>query len=68
MFEDELTRNILHSLLKYKSSLFDITIKVDAPKLANLSRIKPTKEQLKTTGEFIVLGSELFAVIGGLFA
>lgn len=68
MFKDEITRDILNSLLKYKSTLADITIKIDEPKLANLSRIKPTKEQLKTTGEFIVLGSELFAVIGGLFA
>lgn len=68
MFKDEISKDILNSLLKYKSALADITIKVDEPKLANLSRIKPTKEQLKTTGEFIVLGSELFAVIGGLFA
>lgn len=67
-FKDDILKNILQILLKYKSPLSDITIKNDEPRLANLTKLKPTKEQLKTTGEFIVLGSELFAIIGGLFS
>lgn len=55
-------------LEKYKSPLSEILIEEKEHKLANLSKLKPTKEQVKTTGEFIVLGAELFAVIAGIFS
>lgn len=69
ILKDDISKNIMRTLEKYKSLLIDIKVtNVQEYKLANLSKFKPTKEQVKITGEFLVLGAELFAVISGMFS
>jgi len=68
--KDKEIKDILSNLNNYLSDkkLEKENEQIEEYSLANLSKLKPTKEQVKTTGEFLVLGAELFAVIGGLFA
>ena len=66
---NQISKSVIDILDKYKISLNEVIIEEKKEhKLANLSKFKPTKEQVKTTGEFLVLGAELFAVIAGMFS
>ena len=66
--EDDISKKIVEVLKKYSTSQKEISIKVDdKPNLSKLSKIKASKEELKKTGELVVLGAELFAVIAGFF-
>lgn len=67
--QDETSKKIVEILKKYKTPKQEINIKVDdKPNLSKLSKIKLSKDELKKTGELVVLGAELFAVIAGLFS
>ncbi len=67
--QDETSKKIVEILKKYKTPKQEINIKVDdKPNLSKLSKIKVSKDELKKTGELVVLGAELFAVIAGLFS
>lgn len=68
ILNDEISKNIIKIIEKNQSLFKEEIAEEKEHKLANLTKLKPTKEQVKTTGEFIVLGAELFAVIGGLFS
>jgi superfamily I DNA and RNA helicase len=68
--KDDESKKIFDILNKHKTPNSQITIKVeeDKFKLANLSKIVSKKDELKKTGEIVVLGAELFSIIAGLFA
>ncbi|MDK2063028.1 AAA family ATPase [Aliarcobacter butzleri] len=67
--KDEISKKIFEVLQKHKTATNQINIKIDEkPNLANLSKVKISKDELKKTGELVVLGAELFAVIAGFFA
>ncbi|KLE05365.1 AAA family ATPase [Aliarcobacter butzleri] len=67
--KDEISKKIFEVLQKYKTATNQINIKIDEkPNLVNLSKVKISKDELKKTGELVVLGAELFAVIAGFFA
>ena len=68
--KDDESKKIFYILNKHKTPNSQITIKVeeDKFKLANLSKIVSKKDELKKTGEIVVLGAELFSIIAGLFA
>lgn len=67
--QDETSKKIVEILKKYKTPKQEINIKVDdKPNLSKLSKIKVSKDELKKTGELVVLGAELFAVIAGFFS
>ena len=68
ILNDEISKNVIKIIEKNQSLFKEEIAEEKEHKLANLTKLKPTKEQVKTTGEFIVLGAELFAVIGGLFS
>ena len=68
ILNDEISKNVIKIIEKNQSLFKEEIAEEKDHKLANLTKLKPTKEQVKTTGEFIVLGAELFAVIGGLFS
>ncbi len=67
---DEISKKVLEILLKHKTPNTQINIKIEenSTVLSKLTKIKPSKEQLKKGGEWVVLGAELYAVIAGLFA
>lgn len=68
--KDDASKKIFDVLIKHKTTNNQITIKVEEEKfkLANLSKIVSKKDELKKTGEIVVLGAELFSIIAGLFA
>lgn len=67
--KDEISKKIFEVLQKHKTQNNQINIKIDEkPNLANLSKVKISKDELKKTGELVVLGAELFAVIAGFFS
>lgn len=68
ILNDEISKNVIKIIEKNQSLFKEEIAEEKEHKLVNLTKLKPTKEQVKTTGEFIVLGAELFAVIGGLFS
>lgn len=65
-------QEILQILKKYNSKNIEESFNEEKETVKGLSKLtnlpKPSKEKLKETGEFIVLGAELFSVIAGLFA
>ena len=67
--KDEISKKVFDILKKYKTSNNQINIKIDEKKfkLVNLSKINTSKDEMKKTGELVVLGAELFSIIAGLF-
>ncbi|MDP8079147.1 nuclease-related domain-containing DEAD/DEAH box helicase [Phocoenobacter skyensis] len=63
---------VVNILKKYSTKNMDENCDNEENTLKGLSKLtnlpKPSREKLKETGEFIVLGAELFSIIAGLFA